>query len=475
VDKYLSELQSPGGPPKRHWRYASAFAIAFLLLTAIAGYGVVQNQRAVAARTFVSRTLAIQDTILQLQTLSILMESHQRGFLVTGNTHAIDLRDRAHAEGQRTAQRLLALVAGDAELTRRANGIAMALQRRYERMLEVGGIAIHQGLDAGRGAFAIRGEGSADPVLGALSTMRGEQRHRLAMTSARADREASRFRLVQLYGTTFALLLVLLTSVLMLRQLARNARLGRQLAIAHRLQEQKGQELERSNRELEAFSYTISHDLRAPLRHVDGYARMLQEDAAEQLTPDMRRYLDTISESSRHMGALIDDLLAYSRLGRKPLEQLDVDMNALVERALPEAGTADSCSEVKIGVLPRSYADPVLMRQVWVNLLSNAIKYSAPKGTDAKIEVTGERDGNISRYAIRDNGVGFDMRYADKLFGVFQRLHAQEDFEGTGVGLAIVKQIVERHGGRVAAASVPGQGACFTIEIPAVGNNQGER
>ncbi|MDQ3494191.1 MAG: ATP-binding protein [Pseudomonadota bacterium] len=226
-----------------------------------------------------------------------------------------------------------------------------------------------------------------------------------------------------------------------------------------------GEQLQQSNRELEAFSYSVSHDLRAPLRHIDGYARILQEDAGDQLDAEMRRYLDAVGDSARQMGALIDDLLAFSRLGRKPVQRVDVDMGALVQRVAAEL-RVDGDPRVSIGPLPAAHADPVLFKQVWLNLLSNAIKYSAPRGDEARVEVSGERSGDRVQYRIRDNGVGFDMRYADKLFGVFQRLHSQDEFQGTGVGLAIVQRIVARHGGSIAADSQPGLGATFTFELP---------
>ncbi|WP_147652887.1 sensor histidine kinase [Vulcaniibacterium gelatinicum] len=223
------------------------------------------------------------------------------------------------------------------------------------------------------------------------------------------------------------------------------------------------EQLRQANRELEAFSYTISHDLRAPLRHIHGYARMLQEDAADRLDGDCRRWLDEIGEAARRMGALIDDLLAFSRLGRKPLERTRVDMAALAAQVAAEL---DDGGRVRIAPLPEAHADPALLRQVWVNLLSNALKYSAPRGAEARVEVEGERmDGRV-RYRVRDNGVGFDMKYADKLFGVFQRLHTADEFEGTGVGLAIVQRIVARHGGTVSARAEPGRGAEFTFELP---------
>jgi len=227
-------------------------------------------------------------------------------------------------------------------------------------------------------------------------------------------------------------------------------------------------QLEAANKELEAFSFSVSHDLRAPLRHIDGFAHMLKEDAAE-LDDQTRRHVDLIAESARRMGMLIDDLLEFSRLGRNSLVRIRADMNVLVESALNEAcGDQRNQAQVTIGPLPAACVDPNLMRQVWVNLLSNAFKYSAIRGSEARVEVSAETQGAVNRYCIRDNGVGFDMRYAGKLFGVFQRLHSQQEFEGTGVGLAIVQRIVHRHGGRVWADSEPGKGATFTIELPSV-------
>lgn len=222
-----------------------------------------------------------------------------------------------------------------------------------------------------------------------------------------------------------------------------------------------------TNRELESFSYSVSHDLRAPLRHMSGYAQILREEAGEQLDPSSLRYLDEITTSARRMGALIDDLLAFSRLSRQTLTPIQVDMNAVVSDAMRDAGlTQNPQVQIDIAALPRAHGDPVLLRQVWSNLLSNAVKYSAPRGPQAQIRVEGERESDLVRYRVRDNGVGFDPRYAHKLFGVFQRLHPQDEFEGTGVGLAIVHRIVSRHRGHVSAHSAPGEGAEFVFELP---------
>jgi light-regulated signal transduction histidine kinase (bacteriophytochrome) len=198
---------------------------------------------------------------------------------------------------------------------------------------------------------------------------------------------------------------------------------------------------------------------------------MLREDCARELAEEPRRYLDTIVDSARRMGMLIDDLLAFSRLGRKPLSSRAVDMDELVRSVIAELeghAAAGSVPRIQVGSLPPAQGDPALLRQVWLNLIANAIKYSAPRGPAAEVQVQGEHWGDLLHYSVIDNGVGFDMQYADKLFGVFQRLHSQDEFEGTGVGLAIVKRIVNRHGGTVSAQAEPGRGARIGFQLPAM-------
>jgi PAS domain S-box-containing protein len=226
-------------------------------------------------------------------------------------------------------------------------------------------------------------------------------------------------------------------------------------------------QLEAANKELEAFSYSVSHDLRAPLRTVDGFSQALLEDFGPQLPEEGQRQVRTIREGAQRMGALIDDLLAFSRLGRQSLDQaVAVDMDSLVHAALEELAPerAGRALEIRAAPLPPGQGDAALLRQVWVNLLSNALKYSR-KRDPAVVEIGSLSNGGATEYFVRDNGTGFDMRYAQKLFGVFQRLHRAEEFEGTGVGLAIVQRIVQRHGGRVWADSAPGQGATFHFTL----------
>lgn len=228
-------------------------------------------------------------------------------------------------------------------------------------------------------------------------------------------------------------------------------------------------ELASVNRELETFSYSVSHDLRAPLRAVDGFSRMLVEDHGSSLGPDAVRLLDRIRANIRRMGLLIDDLLKFSRLSRTELESTRVDMGGLARSVLDDLmRTRERPVPVVIGDLPPALGDVNLLRQVWTNLIDNGLKYSA-KQADPRLEVGGKSNGQEVTYWVRDNGVGFDMKYSDKLFGVFQRLHSQDEFEGTGVGLAIVQRVIYRHGGRVWAEATPGLGATFSFCLPVGG------
>jgi signal transduction histidine kinase len=228
-------------------------------------------------------------------------------------------------------------------------------------------------------------------------------------------------------------------------------------------------QLEASNKELEAFTYSVSHDLRAPLRHIVGFIQLLQRREEGQLDETSLRYLNTIAESADRMGLLIDDLLAFSRTGRIEMQSRRVELGKLVRQVQQEllADVEDRRVTWQIDPLPSVQGDPVLLRQVWTNLLSNAIKFTAPR-PEARIEIgalPSESESDTATLFIRDNGVGFDPRYAHKLFGVFQRLHQKEEFDGTGIGLATVKRIVERHGGKVWAESELGHGATFYMTL----------
>ncbi|RAW01186.1 sensor histidine kinase [Pseudochryseolinea flava] len=221
------------------------------------------------------------------------------------------------------------------------------------------------------------------------------------------------------------------------------------------------------NHELEAFTYSVSHDLRAPLRSIDGYARILSEDYGEKLDEEGKRVLGIVVRNAHKMGKLIDDLLDFSRVGRKEINRSFYSPDVLIRSVYDELKESekDRDVELKLGKMEPSYSDPSLMRQVWINLISNALKYSKKK-RKTLVEITSHIQGKEIAYCIRDNGTGFDMQYAHKLFSVFQRLHNTQEFEGTGVGLAIVQRIVARHGGRVWAEGTIDEGASFYFTLP---------
>ena len=232
--------------------------------------------------------------------------------------------------------------------------------------------------------------------------------------------------------------------------------------------------VEALNKELESFSYSVSHDLRAPLRSIIGYSKILAEDFSDKLGEDGSKLVTIVQQNSLRMNNLIDDLLEFSKLGRKQLVKSQVDMVPMVNHVVEMLNTSmPNNARLEIDELMPAFGDPSLLTQVWTNLISNAIKYSSKK-PDPKIEISSNTDEREIVYCVKDNGSGFDMEYADKLFNVFQRLHSVAEFEGTGVGLALVHKIVTRHGGRVWTESQKGIGATFYFSLPRAGDQTNE-
>ena len=229
-------------------------------------------------------------------------------------------------------------------------------------------------------------------------------------------------------------------------------------------------ELKAANKDLEAFAYSVSHDLRGPLRAIDGFSRILLEECTDQLDAEGQRLLQVVCDNTNLMGQLIDDILELSRIGRSAIEPARIDMREAVAAAVQQAQQqhADDELPIKVHDLPAAVGDERLIRQVWTNLLTNAVKFTANRESPV-IEVRGVAENNEHVYSVTDNGAGFDMQHAGKLFSLFQRLHSREEFDGTGVGLAIVKRIVERHGGRVWAEGKVNEGASFFFALPNTG------
>ena len=225
--------------------------------------------------------------------------------------------------------------------------------------------------------------------------------------------------------------------------------------------------MEASNKELEAFAYSVSHDLRAPLRGINGFSSILESEYADKLNEEGKRILGVVRQNAQKMDQLISDLLALSRVSRGDLRCIPIDMKNMAESVFRELATPDVIDKFQFNVdeIPTVEADPTLMNQVWTNLISNAIKYTFPK-EQGKIDIGATEEENSITYYIRDNGVGYDSQNGDKLFGLFQRFHNERDFEGTGIGLAIVKRIIDRHHGKIWSKSTLNEGAEFYFSIP---------
>jgi signal transduction histidine kinase len=288
-----------------------------------------------------------------------------------------------------------------------------------------------------------------------------------------AERESAvqrideRFQWVLLGFLAVVMMLIALLFQRGQRERMRRRQADEALRATARALESRSAELENANRDLESFSFTVSHDLRSPLRIIEGYAGMLEDDQGERLTEDVRLTVRKIREGASRMSALIADLLAFSRLGKESLVVTLVATKEMVGDVWEEtlASWPRSNAVLQLGPLPEAPGDARLIRQVWANLLDNAVKYSSEVG-EPKVEVSGSCDAGFARYVVRDNGIGFDMRTAERLFGVFQRLHNDPRFSGTGAGLAIVRRIVERHGGEVWVTAAVGEGASFGFSLP---------
>ncbi len=252
------------------------------------------------------------------------------------------------------------------------------------------------------------------------------------------------------------------------RQVEEQRRATQRIRSLNRHLQNQTAELRAANKDLEGFSYSVSHDLRGPLRAIDGFSSLLREELATQGEGRANHYLARIRDNILRMSTLIDDLLAFARCGRETLERSDLDMSALAAEAAGHARTSYSAATppaITIAPLPRARGDARLLLQVWQNLLDNAVKYSS-RTEQPRIEVTGREEKERVVFEVRDNGIGFDSRYSESLFGVFQRLHGAHEYPGSGVGLAIVQRIVTRHGGEVWAQSQPGEGASFGFSLP---------
>ncbi len=437
------------------------FGLVFVLVTAVSIMAYDTTATLIANTKLDARSHRVIKGVDELMAMLEDSERAYRRFLVTG--------DQSYLDGQRTASELIPAYVltfaefsdTNAEQKERVHQLEIQIQRLFD--IQRAGIAqrVKHGYQGVRplifGKEANRELESARQLLATIAEAENTTLYTRLEVSAQNTRLS-----VWLLAAATVLQFVLLGSVYLLirHDIAERERVAQELL-------RRGEQLEAANKELEAFSYSVSHDLRAPLRHIDGYVALLDKAAGNDLSEKARRYLTTIAQSAKQMGQLIDDLLSFSRMGRAEMMTTRVDLNDLMKDVLQrvQQDTHSRSITWNIAPLPTVQGDPSMLRQVFVNLVANAIKFTSTR-PDTKIEIGVEMPspGEVVVF-VRDNGVGFDMKYAEKLFGVFQRLHRAEEFEGTGIGLANVRRIVHRHGGRTWATSEPDHGATFFVSL----------
>lgn len=447
---------------KKEWLTKLGLTLALLLMILISFVTFYSVDQFANSSRRVEHTHFVIKQINQVVSDLKDAESTQRGYLITGDN--IFLQTHYNILSQLPSE--IATLRGltyDNPAQRKSIDV-------FEDLIDQKISVLRSGIDALEDRSTFKSDEIAALVGGdgrsAMDQLRGQgdlmimvEEKLLLQRAQQVESKAKSTKLWILFGNLLAIVLLLSAFWLILWEIKHRR-------IAQREIEKNAAQLELTNKELESFSYSVSHDLRSPLRAIDGYSRMFEEDFADRLDDEGRRLLAVIRVSSKKMGQLIDDLLAFSRMGRKPVDTAKVDMNALVDEVWSEVCIVSRIEmPLKKTSLPPAWGDRALLRQVLLNLLSNAVKYSSKKMAPV-IEMTAKQSEHEVVYSVSDNGVGFDMRFYNKLFGVFQRLHTENEFPGTGVGLAIAQRVIVRHGGRIWAESKPDERTIFNFSLP---------
>lgn len=435
------------------------------------GWHLFQNARSLDHTYEVLR--GIEDLHIQLHRL----ESQTRGYALGEADAALEESGRGKEAVLARLEDLRVLVYDSASQTERLRQLAPVIRQKIafmDSMVE----ARRHGSGSALEALAAGGEGARlmRECVDLILAFEQEERDLLSTLNTRALIGGVRTFSVVLCGWLIAFAWAVLSGISIHRDLSARRRVERALQESNDASALINAQLTASNKQLESFSYSVSHDLRVPLRAIDGYSRMLLEDYGPALDAEGQRLVGVVRSSTKDMGQLIDDLLEFSRLGRQPLTMQPVEMEAIAQQAWNELqeSSPGSAITIRIDALPPARGDSAMLRQVMLNLLSNAVKFTRDVATP-QITVGARTENGVCTYFVRDNGCGFDMRHAGKLFEVFQRLHRKEEFEGSGVGLALVQNVVHRHGGTIWAESEPDKGATFYFTLPAIGNTPSRR
>jgi len=458
---------------------AWGFGSALLVLGVVGAISYQSTARFAEDARWVTHTHEVIETIEAILFAVRNAESGVRGYVLAGDERFLELFQAESEAVARKVQDLRQLTADNPAQQHRMAVLMPLIEEKFSMMRrKMVELQRHEGIAPAMRQFRT-GEGKRvmEQIRTVLREMRDAERELLARRQEETQRSGRHTKAIIVAGTLLAFVLLLVAGGLIHHHLTERKRAEEKLRRLHGKLEHQAAALEAANKELEAFSYSVSHDLRAPLRHIDGFTDLLRRHAAASLDDKSHRYLKTISESAKQMGALIDDLLAFSMVGRTELRMTSVDLNQIVKGVVDDLAHDLDGRRIAwtIGTLPAVHGDPALLRQVLVNLIDNAVKYTRTR-EEARIEIGLDGGGPYETVLfIRDNGAGFDMQYIDKLFGIFQRLHSAGEFEGTGIGLANVRRIIQRHGGRTWAEGIVDGGATFYFSLPKIGGTAHER
>lgn len=459
----------------------SSKVIAACALMILLGIGLLSYRSTVRDeedRGWVTHTHLVIEAVQAIHIDITQAETDQRGYILTGEESYLKRFEDQLKQFHRDVAEFRRLTSDNPEQQRAIQHLEPLTTARIAGLVERMEIRSRSGLVAGSKVAATGNNGEAliDEIREQISGMRHTEEQLLIPRLSAAATGTRKIKAVIVAGNALAILILSVAGAVVHREASRRSLAERNLKHVNESLEHRTVELSETNHELESFSYSVAHDLRAPLRQIAGYSNVLIQDCGPHLDAEARRYLEKVQEGARKMGRLVDDLLSLSKIGRQELLLQATTLDLLLRQAVEEL--EPDCSgrrvEWQIGNLFTTECDPGLMKQVFVNLLSNAVKYTG-KRDRAVIQVGQMMQNNQRVIFIRDNGAGFEMQYVGKLFGVFQRLHKARDFEGTGVGLAIVQRIIRKHGGRVWAEAELDQGATFFFTLGPSENDTNEK
>jgi signal transduction histidine kinase len=424
-------------------------------------------------RDWVTHTHVVLENLEQILTDITQAEASQRGYILTGDEEYLKTFDNCVEKVGQGVTEFRRLTSDNPRQQEAIKQLEPAIAARLAGLRERIEIRRRSGLAAASKAVATgdHSEQLMAEIRERIGGMRKtEQQLLVARLTAAAD-SAWKMKAIIVAGNLLAVVFLLCAGLVIHRETGRSNLAEQDLIHANELLKRQTLELSETNNELESFSYSVAHDLRAPLRQIGGYSKVLLQEHGPRLNGEAQRYLEKVADGARKMGRLVDDLLSLSKIGRQEVVLQATPLDALLRQVVEELAPECSGREVewRIGELFNAECDPGLMKQVFVNLLSNAVKYTGRRER-AVIEVGLMWQNDQRVVFVRDNGVGFEMQYMGKLFGVFQRLHKARDFEGTGVGLAIVQRIIRKHGGRIWAEAKLDEGAAFFFTLGSPGN-----